>query len=109
MADWFSLYCDQVPHPPRYSDLWADWLRWMICVMDHDDDALPFVASILSHALKVGLTERQGRAILKVQRRTLREYEAGVLNCQSISRPETERLYGHEAISLAETPAKGRA
>lgn len=86
MCDHFTLFSHQAPDPPG-SNLWTDWLRWLVCVMNHDDASLPFVASILSYALGNGLTDRQARAAQKILQRVQGDFQAGVLDCQIFSSP----------------------
>ncbi len=47
------------PRPPTTRQ-WRDILRWLVAVMDDDDKALGFVASMLNHAIeRDGLTPKQ--------------------------------------------------
>ena len=79
----FTLTASETPDPPE-STLWADLLRWMVCVMDPDDTRLAFVSSCLSHACKAGgLTERQARACQKMLDDVWQAWADGVLICQN--------------------------
>ena len=61
---------------------WADHLRWCVAVMDGDDADLGFAASLLSHALKGGLTEKQARYAQRVIDRVRAHHSSGLLDCQ---------------------------
>jgi hypothetical protein len=96
----------QVPLPPYGEDgtPWTDTLRWLVCVMNPDDRSLHFIASVLSSALKNGgLTERQAAAAKKIEHRIMRDYDAGVLDCQ-INGESCDSGY-----DLANLEAKGEA
>jgi hypothetical protein len=83
MVDDFTLTADQVPDPPE-SGLWANVLRWCICVMDPKDTRTPFIASCLAHALRNGgLTEGQQEACVRITQSVLLGWQEGILVCQN--------------------------
>ena len=87
MSNTFTLECHQVPAPPPTAALWADWLRWLVVVMNPDDPQLHFAASLLSHALKAGgLSEKQANAGNRMIERILAAYSAGDLRCMKAPR-----------------------
>ncbi len=71
-----------VPEPPSHD--WCDLLRWLVAVMDGSDSSLPFVASLLSDALRHDgfLTKKQAKAADDILFRVRFEYLAGRLECQ---------------------------
>lgn len=79
----FLLFEHQVPSKPTANTEWCGVLRWMICVMNHDDASMHFIASVLAHCLKNGhLTDRQDKAATKILKRVCWVFDAGVLDCQ---------------------------
>ena len=79
----FTLSCDEVPDPPK-SALWADLLRWMVCVMDPADKRIGFVARCLSSAVKNdGLTEKQAAACSAILSTVCQAWSDGILVCQN--------------------------
>lgn len=84
----FTLEYHQVPAPPYGSKSWADWLRWLIVVMNPDDPQLHFAASLLSHSLKTGgLSEKQAAAANRTIQRVHDAFEAVDLLCLKSGRP----------------------
>ena len=82
-APTFTLTCDEVPDPPK-SSLWADLLRWMVCVMDPADKRIAFVAGCLSSAIqKDGLTEKQAAACAAILSTVCQAWSDGILVCQN--------------------------
>ncbi len=78
----FTLHAGQVPERP-VSNLWVDQLRWLVCVMNTDDNALHFISSVLSHVLKNGgLSAAQGKVAESVLDRIAKDHAAGILHCQ---------------------------
>lgn len=74
--------------PPSSDADAGDVMKWMISVMDRDDKALHFVASVLSHFLKNGgLSERQADAVGKRYSIVLDQFERGVLHIQTGGAP----------------------
>ena len=99
LLDW------QVPDPPS-SQVWADHLRWLVAVMDHDDSDLAFIASLLSHALKFeGLTEKQAAPANKILARVRRMWREDRLSVQQPSNEDS----GEASESLADLPPAGEA
>jgi hypothetical protein len=99
LIDW------QVPDPPS-SQVWADHLRWLVAVMDHDDSDLAFIASLLSHALKFeGLTESQAAPANKILARVRRMWREDRLSAQRPSDEDSDEVSG----ALADLPAAGEA
>lgn len=81
MSKPFSLKRHQVPEPPPV-EVWADWLRWLVVVMNYNDPQLHFAASLLSQALSRGhLTDRQIEAAIPLLERVLDAYQRGDLFC----------------------------
>ena len=74
----------QVPEAP-YGKFYFDRLRWMVAVMDDDDELLGFIASVLSYCIKNnGLSVKQGKAVDRIYQRVLEHHAAGYLDCQQI-------------------------
>jgi hypothetical protein len=84
----FTLTASETPDPPE-STLWADLLRWMVCVMDPDDTRLAFVAGCLSHAMRNdnGLSGKQATACQAILDRLCTDWAEGVLVCQNTTPP----------------------
>lgn len=102
--DQFMLFDHQVPEPPETTP-WVDHFRWLIFVMNPDDPALHFVASVLAYALdKGGVTSRQQKAALKILERVVRDHRAGVLECQNNAEDEVFAL-----TDLSNMKPEGRA
>jgi len=79
----FQLKSFQVPEYPE-GETYADLLRWLICVMDHDDPQFGFVCGCLSYCCKFGgLTSDQAEAIGRVRDRVCSRWEKEQLLCQS--------------------------
>ena len=81
----FFLYQkNNIPAPPTTGDL-SDCLRWIICVMDKDDEAMGFVSGLLSFLCENGeLTDRQSKSGSRVFQRIVRMYKTEILDCQVI-------------------------
>jgi hypothetical protein len=98
----FTLTLYEVPRPPE-SNTWADHLRWCVAVMDHDDADLRFTASLLSHALGGGLTDRQRPYADKIIRRVRAMWEEGRLRAQQT---EPRRAAADEDLASIEPAGK---
>ena len=99
----FSLPSWLVPQPPA-SDHWADHLRWLVGVMDFDDPALAFVASLLAYTVRYnGLTPRQERCAVRILERVRRMWAEKRLRCQ-LPQPEHQ---ADGATDLAECESVG--
>lgn len=73
--------------PPAGADA-GEAMKWMISVMNRDDKALSFVASVLSQFLaRGGMTEKQAAAIEKRYDIVLDQFERGVLHIQTGGAP----------------------
>ena len=94
------LFSDQVPEPPE-GTRWADWLRWMVVVINDDDNSIGFIAGCLSNIVRDGfLTDKQAKVCVKIQTRILHDYEADILDCQmNDPKPCPE---SHNTLSLLE-------
>jgi hypothetical protein len=86
----YRMMPDQCPAPPLGSKDWADWLRWIVSVADHDSGELRWAARLLPIALSSSLTERQHEVARSVARRVFASYRREELAVQRWS-PE---LYG---------------
>lgn len=92
--------------PPSTDDDAGDVMKWMISVMDRDDKALHFVASVLSQFLKNGgLSEKQAAAIEKRYAIVLDHFERGVLHLQNGGVPSGEGPTNITHISARKVPA----
>lgn len=70
--------------PPSSDADAGDVMKWMVSVMDRDDKALSFIASVLSNFLKFGgLSEKQAAALEKRYAIVLDQFEKGSLNIQT--------------------------
>lgn len=100
----FKLRPYEVPDFPN-SRRWVDQLRWCLAVMDHDDDDISFLASLLGHAAgdRGGLTEKQAKYAQRIVDRVVALHSAGHLACQA--EDETIRA----GVGLADQPPAGRA
>lgn len=77
--------------PPSSDADAGDVMKWMVSVMDRDDKALHFVASVLSHFLKNGgLSEKQAAALEKRYAIVLDQFDRGVLHIQTGGVPAGE-------------------
>ena len=104
----FQLFEHQVPDLPE-TRKWTDLLRWMICVMDNDDRALPFIAGVYSYALNNDgkLTEKQSLVANRALGRIVNQWRADTLVCQNMQYPDTPETIGDPDISKMKT--KGTA
>lgn len=102
----FTLTCDQVPDFPS-STLWADQLRWAICVCDPDETIrLKFLAGCLAYAIENdGLTKAQATAASDIIRKIRKAWAEGSLLCQ-LTPPDEGPDTG---IDLAAVEPEGRA
>lgn len=92
--------------PPSSSADAGDVMKWMISVMDRDDKALHFVASVLSQFLKNGgLSEKQAAAIEKRYAIVLEHFERGVLHIQTGGAPSGDGPTNITHISARKVPA----
>lgn len=77
--------------PPSADADAGNVMKWMISVMDRDDKALHFVASVLSQFLKNGgLSEKQAAAIERRYALVLDHFERGILHIQTGGAPAGE-------------------
>lgn len=76
---------DDVTYPPFDPvDVSAAALRWLICVMDDDDQSMGFIAGCLSYAVLNGaLTSKQMRGCEKVLDRVREDFAHLQLDCQA--------------------------
>ena len=81
----------------------------MICVMDNDDRALPFIAGVYSYALNNDgkLTEKQSLVANRALGRIVNQWRADTLVCQNMQYPDTPETIGDPDISKMKT--KGTA
>jgi hypothetical protein len=88
----FQLHAGQAPDYPQ-NPTWPDALRWLLCSMNRDDKALPFVASLFAYALehKGALTQRQASAAQNILNRVSKLHDIGALDCQ-VAVPGFERV-----------------
>ena len=99
----FCLKAHQVPDFPD-EKLWTEELHWLVCVMNRDDPAFNFIASLFSYALaNEGLTERQAKAANKILARVQVDWLAGALDCQLNAQTVTK------GISLEDLDVEGSA
>ena len=79
------LFDFQVPDYPD-TKCWKTTLRWLLHVMDDDDNSLGFIASVYAHYLNRGsLTPKQSKSANAVLNRVWREFDRGILACQARS------------------------
>lgn len=97
MADDPSLGIRERYIPPYpASPTWASALRWCVIVMDDDDRDIGFAASLLSQAVKGGLSDKQKRYANKTISRVLELWGRGLLDCQQEADDEPD-----EALATA--------
>jgi hypothetical protein len=90
------------PADDRSSDM-QDVCTWLLRVMDKDDRAVVFIASILQSFLKYGgLTERQAEATMDVFFRVLKQFNENRLNIQGCVVTD-EPSEATNVVSLADT------
>ena len=78
----YRLSPDQVPGFPAGSD-WPDQLRWCLAVMDAEDVEMAFGSSLLSYALRGGLTKKQAHHAHRLVSRVHGLFSKGALACQA--------------------------
>ncbi|MCP5007914.1 MAG: hypothetical protein GY941_28870 [Planctomycetes bacterium] len=93
----------EIPTPPdgKCTRRVALALRWMIMVMDWNDDYFSFVIGCFGHLINTGdLSERQLKALNGVYNRIRSDFNLYQLDCQQQPEPEPDEPSDNNIVNL---------